>query len=262
MVRPLEPREPTRIAVAYRRTIAAWVALWERETIALVTSHDFLVLSRAQARARGLDAQDDELDHRLDRTFADVERLQPDDELAREGLARARDVDAFARDQVERQLKRAAGSTVLAPAAHGDQLVSSFVRDNVALIRQMRRGARDTIEQVVRNGWRAGQSAEDIAAEIRRRYGFMRKARADLIAADQVGKLTGEMSRARMLGAGVEQGRWRTKRDGRVRDAHVDLEGRLFDLRVGVPTERFPGWPIRCRCWTEPVLRDRGHGLP
>lgn len=261
------PRWPTRIALAYKRAISAWVRLWERETIAMLVSPQFGQLTQQQARARGrgdeleLDAPEDELDRMLDRTFAHIEVLQPDRELASEALVRARDVDTFTRGQVERQLAAAAGRTVLAPAQHGDAIVSGFVSDNVALIRGMRRQARDSIEEIVRRGWRSGSSADDIAKEIRRRYGFMRESRAKLIATDQVGKLNGELTNARLLGAGVEQGRWRDRKDSRVRERHRELgkgKGTLFDLRTGVPVERFPGWPIRCRCWTEPVLPDAG----
>lgn len=257
--RPYQPREPTRVELAYRRAIVSWINLWERETIATLVSPQFVQLAQQQARARGLDAEledapEDELDRMLDRTFAHIEQLQPDRDIASEALARARDVDTFTRGQVERQLAAAAGRAMAAPAQHGDAIVSGFVSDNVAQIKGLRRQARDSIEDIVRRGWRSGATADELAAEIRRRYGFMRKSRAALIAADQIGKLNGELTRARLLGAGVERGRWRTKRDGRVRDAHRALEGVEFDLQVGVPKERFPGWPIRCRCWTEPVL--------
>lgn len=263
---PYEPAWPTRQAVSYRRAIAAWVSLWERETIVTLLTPEFTAIAREQARRRGLDdrtedAAEDELDRMLDETFAHIEVLQPDTELAREALVRARDVDTFTRREVERQIARAAGRDILAPAPHGDELVQGFVADNVALIRGMRRGARDSIEEIVRRGWRSGATTEQLAAEIRRRYGFMRKTRANLIAADQIGKLNGELTRARLMGAGVEAGRWRTRRDSRVREKHVVLEGRIFDLRAGVPVERFPGWPVRCRCWTEPVLATRGRVL-
>ncbi len=262
MARAYVPRWPTSIAVAYKRAIAGFVMLWERETIATLVSPQFATLTQQQARARGLDAEledapEDELDIMLDRTFAHIEQLQPDRDLASEALTRARDVDSFTRGQVERQLAAAAGRAMAAPAQHGDQLVAGFVSDNVALIKGMRRQARDSIEEIVRRGWRSGATAEQLAAQIRKRYGFMRKSRAELIAADQIGKLNGELTRARLLGAGVEQGRWRDRKDSRVREKHAELGkglGTLFDLRVGVPVERFPGWPIRCRCWTEPVL--------
>lgn len=252
------PREPTAIALGYRRTIALWVSTWELESLRVVLGPTILQLTAQQRRARGLDAADDELDVELDRAFAHVQQLQPDVELGREALTRARQVDALTEREVGRQLKRATGRDVLAQPRGGAELEATFVRDNVALIGQMRRQARDSVELIVRNGWRSGATAEDLAKEIRRRYGFMKKSRALLIASDQVGKLNGEMSRARMLGAGVGEGYWRTKRDGKVRDAHRHLEGTRFDLQRGVPIERFPGWPIRCRCWTEPIVLLRG----
>lgn len=247
------PREATRVALSYSRAIRAWLSLLEREAIAAVLSPDVIAEGVSQVRARGMDAADP-LDRALDRMLGEVERLQPDQEIAREALTHARDTDRFTRGEVERQLSRMAGRPMAAPAVHGGDIVQGFVADNVRLITKMRQSTRDEIEEYVRRGWRSGQDAETIAKTIRNRFRHIKKTRAHLIAADQIGKLQGELTRARLLGAGVTHGRWRTKRDRKVRDAHVALEGRKFDLAVGVPRERFPGWPIRCRCWTEPVL--------
>lgn len=263
------PAWPTRIAVDYARTLRAWIARWEREAIAALLSPEVVAATIRNRRARGLDdtgsgplglvhdIAGDEVDRALDRMVGDLQRLQPDQDLGRDLLRHAHDTDAFTRREVERQLKAAAGRDILAPAQRGGELVSEFVQDNVRLITKMRQSTRDEIEEYIRRGWRAGLDTDAIAKTIRNRFKHIKKTRAHLIAADQIGKLNGELTRARLLGAGVQRGRWRTRRDRRVRHAHRMLEGRSFDLRVGVPVERFPGWPVRCRCWTEPVLEDK-----
>lgn len=271
-----QPAWPTRIALAYARTLRAWIALWERETIAALLSPDVVALTIAARRARGVDDADDDagdlvhdaddpLDRALDRMVGDVQRLQPDQDLAREVLGHARETDAFTRREVERQLKAAAGRDILAPAQRGSDIVTEFVQDNVRLITKLRQATRDEIEEYVRRGWRSGQDTDAIAKTIRNRFRHIKKSRAALIAADQIGKLNGELTIARLLGAGVTKGRWRDRKDRRVRPKHRELgrgRGTIFDLRKGVPVERFPGWPVRCRCWTEPVLEDSGPRVP
>ena len=42
--------------------------------------------------------------------------------------------------------------------------------------------------------------------------------------------------------------RWITRKDSRVRPLHKDLEGQVFDMYQGHPTEGHPGDPWGCRC--------------
>ena len=101
---------------------------------------------------------------------------------------------------------------------------------------------------------RNGERAEDIAADYVSRYGVS-ESRALLIARDQIGKLNGQLNRARQDALGVKRFTWRTVGDERVRDEHDELDGKVFDWD-DPPGEGFPGDPINCRCGAEPILSD------
>jgi SPP1 gp7 family putative phage head morphogenesis protein len=81
---------------------------------------------------------------------------------------------------------------------------------------------------------------------------------ASLIARDQIGKLHGELNRARQEAAGIDRFVWHTQLDDRVRPDHEELEGGIYTWQEGAPGVGIPGEPINCRCWGEPVIdRDQ-----
>jgi SPP1 gp7 family putative phage head morphogenesis protein len=83
---------------------------------------------------------------------------------------------------------------------------------------------------------------------------------AQRIAADQIGKLYGQLDSFRQQEAGVREFEWATMGDNRVRDSHSDLEGQVFawdSLPLNKKNERIqPGSEIRCRCMAKPVLDE------
>src|SRR3546814_15479251 len=82
-----------------------------------------------------------------------------------------------------------------------------------------------------RPSWVSGGAPEERARTIRRRFRHISKARAHLIAADQLGKLVGQASIGTFISAGFEEGIWTSRRDRRVRELHRvgNLDGRKFD---------------------------------
>lgn len=80
--------------------------------------------------------------------------------------------------------------------------------------------------------------------------------RMRLIAADQIGKLTGDLNEIRHRQAGIEDYIWRTSQDERVRPRHRHLDGMRY--KYGEPTGAEeglpPGRPIRCRCSAQAVV--------
>lgn len=262
------PREPLGLIRSYRTAIASWVALWERETIAMLVSPDFARLREQFRRRRSLDASrgagehvelldaTDELDARMRQLGDHIESMQPDDDLVPLMMRTAYDGEAHARREAQMQIRAELGRDVVAPPAENAAArTQGFVRDNLALIGRMRRGTIDEIEGFIRDAWVSGATPEELARTIRRRFKHIAKARAHLIATDQLGKLVGQASIGTFLSAGFERGYWQSRRDNRVRERHRELDGTTFNLRTGVPGERFPGWPIRCRCFTRPVPR-------
>lgn len=136
--------------------------------------------------------------------------------------------------------------------------VEAFVTANVSLIQSLSSSYFDRIEQTVLTAARTGLSWHEVAGDLRSAYGASR-ARAELIARDQIGKFNGQLSMLRQSGAGVTRYTWRTARDERVRASHRRMEGRvcLWSERPLVGSRHVhPGEDFQCRCYAEPVLED------
>ena len=80
--------------------------------------------------------------------------------------------------------------------------------------------------------------------------------RAQLIARDQIGKVTSDLNRIRHQQAGVEEYIWTTAHDERVRSLHRSLDGRQYKYGESTGAEGGlpPGQPIRCRCIARGVV--------
>lgn len=76
------------------------------------------------------------------------------------------------------------------------------------------------------------------------------RARARLIARDQVGKFNSELTEVRAQAAGSPSYEWSTSGDERVRATHIELDGNVYrwDEPTGAEDGLQPGQPILCRC--------------
>lgn len=91
--------------------------------------------------------------------------------------------------------------------------------------------------------------------------------RAKLVAVDQTNKIHCAVTQARQMDLGIEEYIWRTAKDQRVvgnpaglypsgnrkHGNHWDREGKIYRWDEP-PFDGHPGWPIRCRCYAEPVI--------
>lgn len=131
------------------------------------------------------------------------------------------------------------------------QMQQSWVSDNVSLIRTIPQKHLGDMESLVGQAMEEGWRIETLASRIKDRY-HIPENRAVLIATDQVGKSNSNISMQRMRDYGIRKYRWRGAMDGRERSEHVAREGEEFDIDHP-PPDGPPGYPIRCRCWPEPV---------
>jgi len=115
-------------------------------------------------------------------------------------------------------------------------------------------------EQAVTNGMSVGQ----LAKEIRKIDDKIKSWRVNLIARDQIGKLNGQVTQARMAAVGLELYEWSTSADERVRDSHEVLDGKVCQWddptvysedggktwkdRPSDWCQLHPGYDIACRC--------------
>ena len=72
--------------------------------------------------------------------------------------------------------------------------------------------------------------------------------RIRLRALSVVHRARGVVTRRTLQVTGSTQFRWVSKKDNRVRPLHRQLDGQVFDLSTGHPSQGFPGDPYGCRC--------------
>ena len=161
---------------------------------------------------------------------------------------------AFQRQQISRQFAQSIGIDI----AHAEpQLIprlKAWSTENASLIKSVPKRYFAEIESRTLNALRTGERAEVIAKDYVDRFGVS-ESRAMLIARDQIGKLTGQLNRARQEALGVESFVWRTVGDERVREEHEELDGKEFKWS-DPPGEGIPGDPVNCRCTAEPNVED------
>lgn len=119
------------------------------------------------------------------------------------------------------------------------------------------------IEGIARDVARAVEAGETPAALARRwaveglplKGGGRMESRLALIADNQVARLNGELGRARAKAVGIEQQRWITMGDSKVRPEHRAREGKAYDVAKGIGGV-YPGDEPNCRCHAESVIDD------
>ena len=88
--------------------------------------------------------------------------------------------------------------------------------------------------------------------EVRR----MMRTRARLRAAQIIRMIEQARERETIADDGGTSFVWRTRKDAYVRPEHRDLDGKIYPIGTGHPTEGFPGDAHGCRCYAEPVPDD------
>ncbi len=241
--------QPDRIRESYYAALASWLApLGARvagRLLPLVPEDVHTDAKRSMASE--LKGIEDAFNRSLDREIAKVEKLAKQ--------AAERTVD-HSRVEFAKQVRAAIGIQ-LPDTVQGkklDSVVGGFARENVDLIKTVPERYFASLAELVSEGAMSGRRHESIAKDIVARFDVA-KSDAKRIARDQVGKLLGEMNRARQVAAGVPRFVWQTSGDERVRDEHSHLNGQSFDWS-DPPSEGIPGEPIQCRCGAAPDFSE------
>ena len=242
--RSLRPSPPDRQAETYLRRVRPYLTDLHRRTES--------ILERA-ARIAGLVMDSDDTG-RGARAVDEVEREMaeawPWTRLA--GIVRPVGTETVKLG--ERNAARLTGldaKDVASPA-----LVSDWVGVNVDLIRTVEDRYLQQVRDLVSEGFESGGRWEDISKDLQERAGVS-ESNAERIARDQTAKLNAEVSQDVMTQLGVTRAIWRTMSDERVRDEHAHLEGVEYNIEAGINEGGetiWPGSPIQCRCYAEPVL--------
>lgn len=131
--------------------------------------------------------------------------------------------------------------------------VSSWVRENAALVRTVPERHRERLQRGVERAWREGWTPERLSAWITSNTRTA-QADADRIARDQIGKLNGRLARERQKEAGVRQYIWGPTSSANPRELHEGYRGGTFSWD-DPPEGGHPGELINCSCVAIPVVR-------
>lgn len=233
-----------------------------------------ILASAPHLRADELELRFDEFDSAIQRTINGV-RIQFLTRVRPEISAAAREVAiAVNQSQSRDQAKTIEAVVGVRPELQEpwlESFMTNFVSENVRLVDGFASATLDRVAQRIGNGVRQGLRASDIADQIKGdielQGGSITENRAKLIAQDQVGTLYGTLARVRQEKIGIKRYTWRTSRDERVRESHVERDGVVFEWSAiepqleekGLTVDKIdghPGVPIRCRCVPEPLLDD------
>lgn len=166
------------------------------------------------------------------------------------------DVRADVDGQIAKHTKSVIGVdlTPFYRAADIQDIVDLNIDANVALIRSIPTQYAEKLEALVMTALQTGQTNEELAQAIKQ-LGVTTDYRCRLIASDQMGKINGQINKARQVSMGVETYVWQSAKDERVRTDHRNKQGKTFRWD-DPPTGGHPGEPIRCRCTALPNYED------
>jgi SPP1 gp7 family putative phage head morphogenesis protein len=132
--------------------------------------------------------------------------------------------------------------------------LEAVLAENVALIRSLNEQMRNGISGAVFRGLTNRSTARDVAREIREATKIARR-RAELIAADQLQKLTGRLDQERQQQLGINEFEWAHSGKKHPRKHHVARNGLRFKWNSLVGRTDPPGRAIRCGCRARAVVK-------
>lgn len=260
---------PTNMERMYKRRLEASVAEFE----AIVTRELIERLPALKQEADALLRGDDFLD--------DLKRIL--DALAVTGAAIFQNAESMAAaigaqtaefnaEQYRRILQATVGVTPMTNEPWLRVLLKNFAEQNAKLIQSLPTEVLKDVEGIARRGLTGGLTVNDMEKEIRARFKTT-KARARLIARDQVGKLNAQLTEKRQTQLGIEEYIWNSMDDERVRPSHSVLDGLICRWddptvyrRKGETQWRkrgtiggyigHPGTDYQCRCFGEPIMEE------
>ena len=214
-----------------------------------------LVADQVEALLAGYDGRNiDRIGQRLD-SYADI----LDDWAAHVARGMFADVDTKNR-RFWRSMSQEIGVQLSRQLAETDigVTVTQSLDAQVQLIKSLPRHAAEQAHEYVREAALKGQRASDIADRIMSLGGITRR-RAVLIARTEVGRVSGEMTKARAMTAGSDGYIWRSAEDRDVRPSHKKMNGRFVKWNEPPTLDNLTGHAgclPNCRCYIEPVIPD------
>lgn len=160
---------------------------------------------------------------------------------------------SFNRSQVNRVVRSMIGVDLMVVEPDLRETTQLFIQNNVNLIRTIDQKFFDEVKNLTFKNYSQGKRWEEMNSDIVDRYKVSRS-NAKRIARDQTSKINGQLTKLRQEEVGIEQYRWRTSGDERVRASHAAKEGRVFSWNKPPADTGHPTNDVQCRCSSEPVL--------
>ena len=147
-----------------------------------------------------------------------------------------------------------------------EEAIRRWIAENVLLIKSIPSETLGDMREIILGSYLKGSSIRDIQKAIQETYNTSRR-KAQLLARDQVATLNAQLTKMQQQDAGCNKYRWSDSRDGRVRDCHRELNGKVFSWddppemwyetkkgRVYTGRRCHPGEDYCCRCVAIPVF--------
>ena len=138
------------------------------------------------------------------------------------------------------------------------QAVQDELRLQVNLIKSLPRQAALQVHELALGAMTDGQRAAGLVDSIIA-LGSKTRSRAMLIARTEVGRVSGEMTKARAMTAGSDGYIWRSAEDRDVRPSHKKMNGQFVKWSEPPTLDNLTGHAgclPNCRCYIEPVIPD------
>lgn len=198
-----------------------------------------------------------------------VKKLGEDDPLERHIRKCADYTDQRELSEWRRSVRSALGLDIVEDYFIGTRyegMLADWVRRNVSFVTSIEDGFLSDLEQAIIEGFTKGSSIKDISNELQSRFNVS-KSKARLLARDQIGTLSSDLTRVRHEAAGVSEYYWDTSGDGKVRPCHAELDGKKFSYS-NPPAMWYmtkhgkkysgrrcnPGEDYQCRCIARPAF--------
>lgn len=144
-------------------------------------------------------------------------------------------------------------------------MLGQWISANVDLIKTIPGESLGKIKEMVYSDYMNGRTTTNIVKDLQRQYGIDKR-HARLIARDQTAKLNADITQSQQRDAGVSEYEWSGTLDGRERESHRALEGKIFSWDNPPETDGgrrcHPGQDYQCRCCAIPVFNIDTLDLP
>lgn len=214
-----------------------------------------LVADQVEALLAGYDGRNiDRIGQRLD-SYADI----LDDWAAHVARGMFADVDTKSR-RFWRSMSQEIGVQMARQLAETDigVTVTQSLDAQVQLIKSLPRQAALQVHELALGAMTDGQRAAGLVDSIIA-LGSKTRSRAMLIARTEVGRVSGEMTKARAMTAGSDGYIWRSAEDRDVRPSHKKMNGQFVKWSEPPTLDNLTGHAgclPNCRCYIEPVIPD------